>query len=47
MHAWAELLTGPAKKYGWEYEMGQKDKRMNTGRLKRKGNKNREGILCC
>jgi hypothetical protein len=30
MSGWAELLIGLAKKYEWEYEMGQKDRRRNT-----------------
>jgi hypothetical protein len=39
MHGWAELLTGPIKKYGWEYEMSQKDRRRNTSRPKQKRKK--------
>jgi hypothetical protein len=31
MRGWVELLTVMAKKYGEEYEMGQKDRRRNTG----------------
>jgi hypothetical protein len=36
IYDWAELLTKPSKKYGWEYDMDQKDMRMNTDVLKRK-----------
>jgi hypothetical protein len=38
------------KKYGWEYEMSQKDRRRNTSEQKpkrKKGNKNRELFLGC
>jgi hypothetical protein len=34
-----ELLTELEKKYDWEYEMSQKDKRRNTDGPKRKGKK--------
>jgi hypothetical protein len=34
-----ELLTGLEKKYDWEYEMSQKDKRRNTDGPKWKGKK--------
>jgi hypothetical protein len=37
---------GPVKKYGWEYEVGQKDRRRNTDGPKwKKRNKNMEGFL--
>jgi hypothetical protein len=41
IRGWAELLTGPVKKYCWEYEMGQKDRRRNIDKPKGKRNKNR------
>jgi hypothetical protein len=39
MRGWVELLTVMTKKYGEEYEMGQKDRRRNTGEPKWKRKK--------
>jgi hypothetical protein len=39
MCGWAKLLIGPAKKYGWEYEMSHKDRRRNTDSSKQKRKK--------
>jgi hypothetical protein len=44
---WTKCAVGPMKKYAWEYEMDQKDRRRNTdwSKWKEKRNKNGGGFL--